>query len=274
MTIHAIHASELLKQRVNGFTPKIALVLGSGLGNLVTEIEQPLVVSYEDLPGFHCPKVQGHAGQFVFGFLRGVPVMCFQGRAHLYEGISTEVIQTMIRTSHLMGCKFFMTTGAVGSLHREIVPGNLVLIKDHINFQFTNPLVGMNDDRFGTRFPGMDNAYDAVLRERVLEIACSLQIELREGVYLSTLGPSFETPAEIRMFQQWGADVVGMSVVPEVIVALHCGMRVVAFALVTNLASGLHPGVISHEETLFGASLGEQTMRNLISEVVADLGKE
>ncbi len=268
MTKEAIQSAEIIKNKLNNFKPKIAIVLGSGLGDLADYIQNSTTICFYEFPGFHKPSVEGHMGQFVFGELEGVSVMCLQGRAHLYEGIDTDVIQTMIRTCHLLGCETMITTGATGSLNPDVTPGSLVVINDHINFQFVNPLVGKNDERFGARFVGMEDAYSEKMRKKLFSLGEDLKIPLTEGVYISTIGPSFETPAEIRAFQKWGADVVGMSVVPEVIVARHCGMEVAAIALVTNLAAGLHKGVLSHEETLRGAKLGAANMLKLVREFV------
>lgn len=271
MTDHAIQAAEIIKQQVKGFRPKLAVILGSGLGGLADDIEHPVAISYDTLPGFHKPKVEGHVGQFVLGKLAGEDVMCMQGRAHMYEGISGSVVQTMVRTCHLLGCTSIMITCASGSLHESIQPGSLVAISDHINLQFKNSLLGPNDERFGPRFIGMEDAYDPALRDQLQRVAKSLDIPLKEGVYICVLGPSFETPAEIRAFRMLGADLVGMSLVPEVIVARHCGMKVLGISVATNLAAGLHQGVLSHNDTMHGAKLATTNMVRLVKHYIKSL---
>lgn len=269
MTDHAIQAAQIIKERFGHLAPKTAIILGSGLGPLVDHLQQPQAISYDELPGFHRPTVEGHRGQLLLGNLQGQPVVCLQGRAHLYEGASPQQIQTLVRTCQLLGCRRLIITNAAGSLNADNGPGQLVLIKDHINFQFSNPLAGPNDERFGPRFVSMEEAYDADLRQQAQAIAASLGIRLPEGVYLSVLGPSFETLAEIRAFKLLGADLVGMSTVPEVLVARHCGLQVLAVSVVTNLAAGMHPVAVTHEETLKGAKLGCENLIKLVEQVVA-----
>ncbi len=264
MTVQATESSEIIKQKLPQFQPEIAIVLGSGLGVLAEHIDNPTVVPYEQLPGFHKPGVEGHGGKLFLGHLQGVPVMCLQGRAHFYEGVDNETIQTMVRTARALGCKTWLATNASGSLHADTPPGSLVAIKDHINLQFNNPLVGPNDDNFGPRFIGMEDAYNAQMRKELAAIARSLNIPLKEGVYLGVLGPSFETPAEINAFRILGADLVGMSTIPEVIAARHCGMKVMAIAVITNLAAGMHNVNLTHDETLKGAKLGAQSLVQLV----------
>lgn len=236
------------------FVPKIGIVLGSGLGDLADHIEQAVRIPYDELPDFGRSTVPGHAGYLVLGYLQGVPVACLKGRLHYYEGISNPAVQILVRTLKLIGCEIFLATNAAGSMKMDAGPGSLLLVTDHINFQGTNPLVGLNDDEFGPRFVGLNDAYDLELRDQMLTAAKKLKIHLHQGVYLATLGPSFETPAEIRAFMKWGADVVGMSTVAEVIIARHCGLRVAVLSAITNYAAGLAPGNLSHEETLHYAN--------------------
>jgi xanthosine phosphorylase len=170
----------------------------------------------------------------------------------------------------LLGCETWLATNATGGMREDLQPGTLVLVKDHINFQFTNPLIGLNDDGFGPRFIGMDNAYDPELRQKIKKIAQQLDIPLQEGVYVAAVGPSFETPAEINAFRILGGDVVGMSTVPEIIIARHCGMKAVAISVVTNLAAGLYQGILNHDETLRGAALGENKLLKLVRQFVKE----
>lgn len=264
MTDEAIRAFGILKNRFFDFEPEIAIVLGSGLGRLADQLEDSHALPYDLLPGFHRPTVEGHGGQFILGKLEGKSVLCMQGRAHLYEGADISAIQTMVRTCFLMGCKTWLATNAAGSLRSEVMPGSLVLIKDHINFQFSNPLVGVNDERFGSRFVSLEDAYDAKFRKHLFQLARELNIPLTDGVYVSVIGPSFETPAEINAYRILGADLVGMSTVPEVILARHCGMKVVGISVVTNLAAGMHPVNVTHAETLKGAEMGAEKLVKLV----------
>ena len=264
MTKNAREAAEIIQKKCPHIKPKVAIVLGSGLGALAGEIKDPTVISYADLPGFHTPKVEGHGEKLYVGTIKGVPVACLQGRAHFYEGVDNATVQTMVRTLKLIGCEMWLATNASGSIRPDVGPGRLVVINDHINFQFNNPLVGPNDDAFGERFVPMEDVYDRPSRQALADIAKSLNIELEEGVYIGVLGPSFETPAEIRAFRTLGADVVGMSTVPEVIVARHCGMRVVVIAAITNFAVGVSQERVTHERTLKGAKMAADHLIQLV----------
>ena len=263
-------AARAIKARYPDFKPKIGIVLGSGLGSLAEHIEDAVEIPYDELPDFGRSTVAGHAGCLVLGYLEGVPVACLKGRFHYYEGISNPAVQILVRTLKLIGCEIFLATNAVGSMKQEAGPGSLLLVTDHINFQGTNPLVGMNDDEFGPRFVGMNDAYDPQLREQILQAANKLKLTLHQGVYISVLGPSFETPAEIRAFMTLGADVVGMSTVAEVIVARHCNLRVAVISAITNYAAGLAPGNLSHEETLHFAEKISGDMIALVKAFVAE----
>mgnify|MGYP000093118214 CR=1 FL=1 len=267
-------AAQTVKSRFPNFTPKIGIVLGSGLGKLAEHIDDAHHIPYDELPGFDKSTVVGHAGRLVIGYLKGVPVACLQGRLHYYEGVSNPAIQILIRTLKLLGCEILIATNAAGSLNPEVGPGNLVLIKDHINFQFHNPLVGANHDEFGPRFIAMENAYDPSLREIMLQTAAAQDIKLYQGVYFGVLGPSFETPAEIKAFRILGGDVVGMSTISEVIVARHCGLRVVVVSAITNYAAGLSDVELSHEETLRHANMISTSMIRLIESFIAKLKDE
>lgn len=270
MTIHAKEAAKIIKNRAPNFTPKIGMILGSGLGKVSAQIENAIKISYSDLPCFSITHIKGHASTLHLGFLKGVPVACLEGRSHFYEGgNAAEVLLTLIRTLKLIGCEMILTTNAVGSLREDMPPGSLMVVEDHINFTFENPLVGKNDDEFGPRFSSMDNAYDDKLRERLLVTAKKNNIILHKGVFLADLGPSFETPAEIRAFKILGADTVGMSTVPETIIARHCGLKVATVCAITNLAAGMSSEELSHEHTLKNAALAVENLATLFVEFVA-----
>lgn len=270
----AHQAVTVIKQRIGNFTPKLGLILGSGLGELANQITEQTVISYAEIPGFPISTVAGHAGKMVLGYLNGLPIVCLQGRVHLYEGVTPQSVQTFIRTLKLLGCEYFMATNASGSLRPEVGPGQLMMITDHINFQGVNPLVGHNDESFGPRFTPMHDAYDMVLQERLISQAKANNIELAQGTYISVLGPNFETPAEIRAFKILGADAVGMSTVPDVIVARHCGLRVVAVAAITNHGSGMGDEIITHENTLHFAHMAATNLSRLIFEFAGSLHRE
>jgi xanthosine phosphorylase len=244
-----------------GFSPKIGLILGSGLSALAEDMTHSVSIPYQAIPGMHSSTVAGHTSMLVMGYLNQVPILCFRGRLHLYEGHAYESMQILVRIIKQMGAQVLLITASVGSMFEEAQAGDLMLINDHINFQFGNPLVGMNDESMGPRFVNLAEAYDSDLQELMLAAAAKLGFKLFQGVYLATLGPSFETPAEIRAFKQWGADAVGMSVVPEVILARHCGLRVACIAAITNKAAGLSAEHLSHESTLH---VGEIATRKLV----------
>jgi len=255
-------AAELIKKRVGDFSPTIGIILGSGSSDIAQQVEPIEVIDYSDIPGFFECSVAGHQAQMVLGHLKGHRVVCLKGRAHFYEGYEIETVQTLIRTLKLLGCEKLVLTNAAGSLKPEVMPGSVVLINDHINFQFKNPLVGQNQDYFGPRFPDLSRAYSVDLRKKALEAAKDLGINLTEGVYMGVMGPCYETPAEIRAFRILGADLVGMSTVPEVIVARHCSMEVLAFSIVTNFGAGMSDEEPNHEEVL---EIGRKAAKDLAS---------
>ncbi|MCH9769489.1 MAG: purine-nucleoside phosphorylase [Gammaproteobacteria bacterium] len=269
MTAAAKQAAEKIRQQIKDFIPEIIIVLGSGLGALAEAVEDAIVIPYDELPGFPSCGVKGHGGKLYFGHLNGKPVACMQGRAHFYEGISNEILLTPIRTLFLLGAKTLLATNSAGSLRAEVTPGNLVLITDHINMQFNNPLIGFQDDTFGPRFVGLEDAYDPALRKQIKIAADELNLPINEGVYIAVLGPSFETPAEINAYRTLGADVVGMSTISEIITARHCGLRAAAISVITNLAAGMHPENLSHEVTLQGAAIGTKNLIPLVKKFIA-----
>ncbi len=263
-----VRAASLIKTKIPNFIPKIGIILGSGLGGLVDLLTDAVSIAYDDIPDFPLCHVQGHAGKLVLGYLAGVPVVFLQGRKHFYEGIDNKDIQILVRTLKTLGCEILLITNAVGSLRTDVGPSQLMLIQDHMNFQFNNALVGENDESFGPRFIPMDDAYDLELRNIMQATAKELDIPLATGVYCGTLGPNFETPAEIRAFRTLGADVVGMSTVSEVLVGRHCGLRVVVVSTITNFAAGMSAEKLSHELTLHYAKLGATNLSNLIRNFV------
>lgn len=262
----AIRIQQKIQSSSTGVKPKLGLILGSGLGGLANLIQNSMVIPYKELPGFPEPGVEGHSGLLHLGKLENCPVACLQGRGHLYEGISPAVIPSVIRTLKLIGCEMLLITCSAGSMRPDIPAGSLMAITDHINLQFSSPLVGPNDPEFGPRFVAMEDAYDPQLRNRLATIARRLDIPLAQGVYIGVLGPSFETPAEIRAFRTMGADAVGMSTVHEVIIARHCGLRVAAISAITNMAAGMSETKLSHQVTLEGA---ESTVKNLAKLILA-----
>jgi xanthosine phosphorylase len=268
-------AVAVVRARCPQIRPRVGLILGSGLGGLAAAVEDATTIDYEELPGFPRSSVAGHAGRLVLGAFAGVPVACLQGRVHLYEGLPARAVNILPRTLKALGCELLILTNAAGALRPDLVPGSVVLIEDHINLLGQNPLVGANDPAVGPRFPDLSEVYDAALRARLQAVAARLGMALPGGVYLATLGPSFETPAEIRAFRVLGADLVGMSTVPEAISARHCGLRVLGLSIVTNLAAGLAAHPLSHAETLTqaaGAAVAvERLLRGLLEELAHDL---
>jgi inosine/guanosine/xanthosine phosphorylase family protein len=249
-------------------TPRLGLVLGSGLGALADAVQDATTIPYRELPGFPVGSVAGHAGRLVLGTLAGTPVVVLQGRAHLYEGIPASDLAVPVRTVRALGAETLVLTNAAGSLNPEAGPGSLMALSDHINLMGANPLAGPNDDAIGPRFVGLGDAYDLDLRAALRAAAEAEGVTLHEGVYLAVAGPSFETPAEIRAFKALGADAVGMSTVPEVIVARHCGLRVAAVSAITNLAEGMGDEVLSHEHTLASAEVASKDLQRVLTRFV------
>ncbi|MGC1182210.1 purine-nucleoside phosphorylase [Legionella sp.] len=265
-------AADFIKKLYPLFKPTVAVVLGSGLGQFADELQDSVHISYEKLPGFPKITVQGHSDNLILGYLNGVGVICLQGRAHTYEGLENyATVKTYVRTVRLLGCNYFIATNASGSLREDIGPGELMLISDHINLQPSNPLIGINDEEFGPRFYPIDNAYDKTMRRDLLSIAAKHSIKLEEGVYISVLGPHYETAAEIRAFKLWGADAVGMSTVPEVLVANHCGLHVAVIAMITNFATGLSQTAHSHNSVVTTAEKAAKKLNLLLKEYIAEL---
>lgn len=261
-----------LDRAASGWRPRVGLILGSGLNPVAERIEPVLALPYAEIPDFPRPSVEGHAGRLVLGLLGGVRVACLQGRVHLFEGAGAPEIRTLVRSLKLVGCDTLVVTNAGGSLRPDTMPaGSLMAIADHINFMHFNPLIGPNDDEFGPRFPAMDGAYDPGLRRLLKDAAAASGGVLHEGVYVGVTGPSFETPAEIRALQRLGGDIVGMSTVPEVILARHCGLRVAAISAAVCPAAGLGPS-ITHQQTLEVGALCSVQLGRLLPEFLQRLG--
>lgn len=229
-------AAKYILERTGNFKPQVGIVLGSGLGRLAESIENPVVVPYKDIPGFPQSTAIGHKGNFVFGTMGGKPVVAMQGRFHYYEGYDMQTVTIGVRTMKVLGIEYLFVSNAAGACNQSFHVGDLVIIKDHISF-FPNPLVGPNMEEFGPRFPDMTCAYDSGLQDLARKVAAEKGLTLQTGVYLAGTGPTYETPAEVRFYRTIGADLLGMSTIPEVIVARHCGIRVFGMSVVTNVSN-------------------------------------
>ena len=229
-------AAQYIESRLEGRKPVAAIILGSGLGQLAEIIDERITIPYTEIPCFPVSTVIGHKGNFICGYLGGKCVLAMQGRFHYYEGYDMTTLTLPVRVMSKLGVKFLLVSNAAGALNPDYKVGDTVIIRDHINFM-PNPLIGANMDDFGPRFPDMTCAYDLELQQKALEIAAGMGIKLNQGVYFGGSGPTYETPAEVRFFRAVGADLVGMSTVPEVIVARHCGIRVFGMSVVTNIAN-------------------------------------
>ncbi|WP_435015869.1 purine-nucleoside phosphorylase [Tundrisphaera sp. TA3] len=266
-------AADVLRSRI-GDPPRVAIVLGSGLGVLADRLSGPVVVPYADIPHFPAPTVAGHLGNVLVGDLGPERVAMLQGRFHFYEGHDLETVTFPARVLKALGVRTLILTAATGGINPTFRPGDLVCVTDHLNLIGSNPLRGGNDDRLGTRFPDMTTVYAPHLRDLAHAGAAALGMTLQEGVYACLPGPSYETPAEIRMLRALGADVVGMSTVPEAIVARHAGMDVLAFALVTNAAAGMTGAPITHAEVLEAGIEAGKRLGTLIEAIVDALPAE
>lgn len=270
MIEHIEKAAAAIREKIGDFTPDIAIVLGTGLGPLADAIEDPIFVPYEEIPGFHVSTVVGHAGRLVVGTLEGQKVICMQGRVHYYEGVSAEKIILPIRTFKWLGAKKLFLTNAAGSLRKDMPPGSLMTLTDHINMSGFNPLIGPNDDNIGPRFPDVTYGYNPDMREALKKAAKEENVKLFEGVYVMASGPNFETPAEIRSFAIIGGDAVGMSTAPEMLIGNHCGMTVAAVSVVTNYGCGLVDNTQTHEDTLEVANQAAGNLQKLVRRYLKD----
>jgi purine-nucleoside phosphorylase len=242
-------AAAFIKKETN-ITPQIGLILGSGLGVLADLIEEPIVIDYSRIPHFPVSTVEGHAGELVVGSIKGKQVLMMKGRFHAYEGYGAETVSFPVRVMKELGVQTLIVTNAAGGINESYQVGDLMVITDHLNMTFRNPLIGPNDSALGVRFPDMSEAYSKRLRKLAHDVAATQDFKLQEGVYVGLLGPNYETPAEIRMFRTLGGDSVGMSTVPEVIVARHAGIEVLGFSCISNMASGILDQPLSHSEVM------------------------
>ncbi len=261
-------AAAYIRKRAPGFRPDMAFILGSGLAKAVPTLEQSRTIPYEDIPGFPRTTVPGHAGKLILGHCKGKNVAVMQGRFHYYEGHAMESIALPVRTLEYLGLKSLIVTAAVGSLKSSNKPGHLTVVSDHINLMGRNPLRAFHEDEFGTMFPDMIDAYDKGLRKLMLASCRRRKIPAHEGVYLAVCGPSYETPAEIAAFRILGADVVGMSVVPEVIPARQMGVKTAALVWTSNMAAGLAGAVQNHAEVLAVGNRVSDHLRAVLSDLI------
>ncbi|WP_180946857.1 purine-nucleoside phosphorylase [Peptostreptococcus faecalis] len=258
-------------QKITRFKPSIAMILGSGMGNIADEIENSVSISYKDLPHFSISNVEGHANKLIIGDLCGKKVIVMQGRFHYYEGFSQSEITYPIRVFKKLGVEDILITNAAGGCNKSFKPGDLMIINDHINMSGSNPLIGPNDERIGPRFPDMTSAYNKDGIALIKKCASKLDIKISEGIYMFFSGPSYETPAEIKMASILGADAVGMSSVPEVIVARYCGMRVYGISCITNMAAGISGEELNHNEVIEITRLTNSRFSKLVKKLIEEL---
>lgn len=258
-------------RKITDFQPKVALVLGSGLGDLAEQIEITATIAYSEITDFPQSTVAGHKGRFVFGYIDKTPLVIMQGRVHYYEGYSMEDVVLPVRLMHAMGAEILFLTNAAGGLGDGFSCGDLMLITDHISCFVPNPLLGKNEDRFGVRFPDMSEIYNRSLQDCIRQSAKELNIPLQEGVYLQLTGPSYESPAEIRMCKVLGASAVGMSTAVEAIAANHMGMQICGISFISNLAAGISDKPLCHEEVKEAADQAAPMFQQLVKHVIANL---
>jgi purine-nucleoside phosphorylase len=263
-------AAEFLKKQIKT-KPEIGLILGSGLGVLADEIQSAVRIPYEQIPNFPISTVEGHAGQLVFGMLNNVQVVAMQGRFHYYEGYRFSQVTFPVRVMKELGVTRLIVTNAAGGVNKEFSPGDLMLITDHINNMGSNPLIGQNDSKLGPRFPDMSEAYSKELITKAKTIAARIGLKLQEGVYIGNTGPTYETPAEVRMIRQWGGDAVGMSTVPEVIVARHSGLEVLGISCISNMAAGILDQPLNHEEVIETTEKVKANFLHFVKELIKEI---
>ena len=265
-------AEKYIKEKIGGkYSPKIALILGSGLGALADEVQNPIKLKYHEIPAFKQSSIDGHVGQLVIGKLEGKEVLIMQGRIHFYEGYSLREVTFPIKVMKKLGIEKLIITNAAGAVNETFDVGTLMLIKDHINLLGTNPLVGKNDNSLGTRFPDMSEVYNKKLFDWAKKSAQKLNIQINEGVYAANVGPSYETPAEVCMLRKLGADAVGMSTVPEAIVANYCGIKVLGISCITNFAAGIKEEKLAHQEVVEAGNKVKETFSALVKEIIKGL---
>ena len=261
---------ESVKEKVK-FTPKVALVLGSGLGDYAEDIKITATLDYHDIEGFPVSTIPGHKGRFVFGYVEETPVVIMQGRVHFYEGYSIQDVVLPIRLMKLMGAEVLFLTNAAGGVNFDFHAGDLMLIKDHISMFVPSPLIGANLDELGVRFPDMSDIYDRELRDMIKNLARDLEISLQEGIYIQLTGPAYESPAEVQMCRILGGDAVGMSTACEALAANHMGMKICGISCISNLASGISPFSLSHEEVQETADRVAEQFESLVTRVICQI---
>jgi purine-nucleoside phosphorylase len=259
-------------RKKTSFEPLVALVLGSGLGKFAEEIEVTDKVPYSDIEGFPTSTVPGHAGQFVFGYIEKVPVVCMQGRVHYYEGYPITDVVLPARLMAMMGAKYLFLTNASGGINRDFKAGDFMMLTDHVSLFAPNPLIGPNIDEIGTRFPDMSSVYDPILQDIIMSVADDFEINMQKGVYAQVTGPSFESPAEIKMLSKLGVDAVGMSTVVEAIAANHMGMKICAISCVCNLAAGICETPLTHDEVQEAAAKAAPLFKQILRESIIRIG--
>lgn len=270
----ATEAARFIGVQMGSRKPRVAVVLGSGLGGVADAVEDAIAIPYGDIPHFPVSTVEGHAGCLVIGALGGVDVLLMKGRFHFYEGYSMQEITLPVRVFSLLGIGSLILTNAAGGAAKHLSPGTLMLINDHINLMGDNPLYGANDERFGTRFPDMTNIYTPAYIEIAKEAAREMDLKLAEGVYLGLRGPCYETPAEVRMLAKLGGDALGMSTIPEATVARHSGMKILAFSCITNFAAGMSGEEIHHGEVMDVGNRAGKQLAELIIRIIPRLLSE
>ncbi len=256
-----------IREKIKDFQPEIGIILGSGLGDFADAFDS-IKISYNDIPGFEKSAVQGHKGQLVFAEVNGKKVVMMQGRYHFYEGYSMQTVTYPVKVMKKLGVKTLIVTNAAGAVNEKFTPGDLMFITDHINLMGTNPLIGKNDDTLGTRFPDMSEVYSKELINKAENIAKDLKISYQKGVYIATTGPSYETPAEIKMFRMFGGSAVGMSTAPEAIIANYCGLKVLGISCLTNYAAGVSDTPLNHQEVIETADKVKESFKTLLAEFI------
>ena len=268
-----LKCTESVKARIQ-FRPEIALVLGSGLGDYAKEMDVKERISYSEIEGFPVSTVPGHEGRFLFGYVKGVPIVAMQGRVHYYEGYPITDVVLPVRLMGLLGAKTVILTNAAGGVNFNFQPGDLMMITDHITTVVPSPLIGANIDELGPRFPDMSEVYDKELREIIRQAARNTGISLQQGVYVQLTGPAYETPAEIRMCRIWGADAVGMSTACEAVAARHMGLKVCGISCITNMASGMSDKPLDHKEVQETADRVAEEFKKLVTETIRLIGEK
>lgn len=261
---------DFINEKTKHFKPEIGIILGSGLGDFAKDFSC-VSIPYSEIPGFETSTVAGHAGKLLFCEINGKKTVLMQGRFHFYEGHSMDKVVFPVKVMKELGVKTLIVTNAAGGINKEFKAGDLMLIEDHINFLGTNPLIGKNDENFGPRFPDMSEVYKKDLREIAQNCAKGLGIKLQKGVYMACTGPSYETPAEIRMFRSFGADAVGMSTVPEAIVANYCGIEVLGISCISNSAAGVQDAPLSHQEVIEATSMAGEKFKGLLLKIIESI---